>query len=236
MAFADRLTLLVEIAILLNVPSKILSIIVSCPGTHSLASNIENQYLSRGFCRICGVDEAGRGPLAGPVVAAAVVLPVLVDIENIRDSKRLSSAMRENLFEKILQVAQVGVGEASPAEIDAMNILKASLLAMKRAVDSLKISPDIVLVDGLYTLPTEMPSHAIVKGDARVRVISAASIIAKVTRDHIMLKYENEFPGYGFSRHKGYPTREHLQALRRLGPTPIHRKTFRGVLPLPLCE
>lgn len=182
------------------------------------------------------MDEAGRGPLAGPVVAAAVIFSGPMDIKNLRDSKKLSPSLRERLFEQILQVAAVGVGEASPAEIDAVNILQASLSAMKRAVDSLTILPDIVLVDGLYTPVTEAPSCAIVKGDARVRVISAASIIAKVTRDRCMLEYEKEFPGYGFSRHKGYPTREHLQALRRLGPTPIHRKTFRGVLPPPLCK
>ncbi len=193
----------------------------------------ENYYLSRGYRRICGVDEAGRGPLAGPVVAAAVVFPEPVHIANLRDSKKLSPTKREELFEKILKVAQVGVGEASPVEIDAMNILQASLLAMKRAVDSLAILPDIVLVDGPYALSAETPSRAIIKGDARVRVISAASIMAKVTRDNRMFEYDREFPEYGFARHKGYPTREHLEALRRLGPTYIHRTTFRGVLQVP---
>jgi len=196
----------------------------------------ENYYLARGYRRICGVDEAGRGPLAGPVVAAAVVFSEPVHIANLRDSKKLSPAKREELFEKILRVAQVGIGEASPAEIDAMNILQASLLAMKRAVDSLTILPDIVLVDGPYALSGEIPSCAIIKGDARVRVISAASIIAKVTRDHRMLDYDKEFPGYGFARHKGYPTREHFEALKRLGPTHIHRMTFRGVLPASPCD
>ena len=209
--------------------------ILSSADTFLLDSSTENYYFARGYRRICGVDEAGRGPLAGPVVAAAVVFPEPVEIENLRDSKKLSPAMRERVFEKILQVAQVGIGEASPAEIDAMNILQASLLAMKRAVDSLAISPDIVLVDGPYALSGEVPSRAIIKGDARVPIISAASIIAKVTRDRLMLEYEKEFPGYGFARHKGYPTREHLKALRHLGPTPIHRTSFRGVLSDPSC-
>jgi len=209
--------------------------ILSSADTFLLDSSTENYYLARGYRRICGVDEAGRGPLAGPVVAAAVVFVEPVEIENLRDSKKLSPAMRERVFEKILQVAQVGIGEASPAEIDAMNILQASLLAMKRAVDSLAISPDIVLVDGPYALSGEVPSRAIIRGDARVRVISAASIIAKVTRDRLMLEYEKEFPGYGFARHKGYPTREHLKALRHLGPTHIHRTSFRGVLSAPSC-
>jgi ribonuclease HII len=209
--------------------------ILSSADTFLLDCSTEKYYFARGYRRICGVDEAGRGPLAGPVVAAAVVFPEPVEIENLRDSKKLSPAMRERVFEKILQVAQIGIGEASPAEIDAINILQASLLAMKRAVDSLAILPDIVLVDGPYTLPAEVPSRAIVKGDARVPIISAASIIAKVTRDRRMLEYDKEFPGYGFARHKGYPTREHLKALRHLGPTPIHRTSFRGVLSDPSC-
>jgi ribonuclease HII len=192
---------------------------------------IEQYYFSQGYRSVCGVDEAGRGPLAGPVVAAAVVFSEPCQIVGIKDSKRLSPARREKLFEEIAREVCFGVGEASPEEIDAMNILRASLLAMARAVNSLSTQPDIVLVDGPYALSVSTPSRAIIRGDTRVQVISVASIIAKVTRDRRMLEYEKEFRGYGFARHKGYPTREHLQALARLGPTPIHRKTFRGVLP-----
>lgn len=190
----------------------------------------EEYYRAHGYRHICGVDEAGRGPLAGPVVAAAVVFRQPVEVVGITDSKKLSPIKRNELFEQIMQIAEVGVGEASPREIDKLNILQASLTAMERAVNSLATAPDIVLVDGPYRLAEIVPSRAIVKGDARVEVISAASIIAKVTRDRRMIEYEQEFPGYGFARNKGYPTREHLRALTRLGLTPIHRKTFRGVL------
>ncbi|MFH1009753.1 MAG: ribonuclease HII [bacterium] len=198
-----------------------------CPASR----RVEQYYFARGYRTVCGVDEAGRGPLAGPVVAAAVIFSEWPPIAGITDSKRLSAARREKLFGEIMQVAYVATGEASSEEIDVLNILQASLLAMTRAVSLLSTTPDIVLVDGLYALPGSVPSQAIVKGDAKVHTIAAASIVAKVTRDHRMLQYEDEFPGYGFARHKGYPTREHLQALARLGPTPIHRKTFRGVLP-----
>lgn len=190
----------------------------------------EKYYLSLGYRRLCGVDEAGRGPLAGPVVAAAVVFPETIDIAGITDSKRLSPARRKRLYEQILPVAHVAIGQSSPEEIDELNILQASLLAMERAVRALSPSPDIILVDGPYALHGRVRSNAIVKGDARVMTIGAASIVAKVTRDRLMMKYDEEFPGYGFARNKGYPTREHLRALARLGPTPIHRKTFRGVL------
>lgn len=194
------------------------------------AVSAEAYFSSCGYRCICGVDEAGRGPLAGPVVAAAVVFPKNVKVPDVKDSKRLSPAAREELFEEITKNAHTGIGEASPEEIDELNILQASLLAMKRAVDSLPLSPDMILVDGLYPLNGTVPSRAIVKGDARVKVISAASIIAKVTRDRQMIAYEKEFPGYEFARHKGYPTREHKLALKKLGPTSIHRQTFRGVL------
>lgn len=199
-------------------------------------TSAEEYYLAQGYRRVCGVDEAGRGPLAGPVVAAAVVFLGPVEIGGITDSKRLSPAKREELYEQISQAAQVAIGEASPEEIDALNILQASLLAMKRAVRSLTPSPDIVLVDGLYALPGRVLSRAIVKGDARVTTIAAASIIAKVTRDNRMLDCDDEFPGYGFARNKGYPTREHRCALACLGPTRIHRKTFRGVLGAERCD
>jgi ribonuclease HII len=190
----------------------------------------EKYYFSLGYRRLCGVDEAGRGPLAGPVVAAAVVFPQPVDIVGITDSKRLSPAMRKRLYEEILPVAHVAIGQSSPEEIDELNILQASLLAMERAVRSLSPSPDIVLVDGPYALHGRVRSNAIIKGDARVMTIGAASIVAKVTRDELMIDYDAKFPGYGFVHNKGYPTREHLRALARLGPTPIHRKTFHGVL------
>jgi ribonuclease HII len=190
----------------------------------------EKYYFSLGYRRLCGVDEAGRGPLAGPVIAAAVIFPEPIDIAGITDSKTLSPAKRKQLYEQILPVADVAVGQSSPEEIDELNILQASLLAMERAVRSLSPSPDIVLVDGPYALRGRVRSNAIIKGDARVMTIGAASIVAKVTRDQLMMEYDEEFPGYGFARNKGYPTREHLRALAQLGPTPIHRKTFRGVL------
>ncbi len=182
--------------------------------------------------RIAGVDEAGRGPLAGPVVAAAVVLnEEKVSPWPLADSKTIGKKRREEIYGWIMENAAVGVGYADHAEIDRINILQASLLAMKRAVLELDPMPDVLLIDGTFTtdLPMPMKQKAVVRGDATVPAISAASIVAKVTRDRMMDEYHLEFPRYGFDRHKGYPTRAHKQALAQNGPTPIHRKSFKGV-------
>ncbi|RPH93332.1 ribonuclease HII [candidate division KSB1 bacterium] len=178
---------------------------------------------------ICGVDEAGRGPLAGPVVAAAVVFRDCETMGLARDSKTLSAKNRERIYKRIMADLEFAVGICSPAEIDEFNILRASLTAMERAVSGLRSKPDLILVDGLYGLSLPIPSRAIVHGDARIAVIGAASIAAKVTRDRLMQDYDAQYPGYGFAQHVGYPTAEHRAALRRLGPTPIHRRSFRGV-------
>jgi ribonuclease HII len=176
---------------------------------------------------LAGVDEVGRGPLAGPVVAAAVILPLDFDITGLRDSKKLSARQREGLYEKILGGSIcVGVGRAEVHEIDAMNILRASLLAMSRAIEALTVKPLKIEVDGLYVPTSEYPSTAIVKGDAHVPQIAAASIVAKVVRDREMADMEIRYPGYGFAAHSGYPTQMHLEALDRLGPCEIHRRTF----------
>jgi len=181
--------------------------------------------------RVCGVDEAGRGPLAGPVIAAAVCFRDPSHIpEGLNDSKALSAARREALFEMIMARAEVGVGECSPAEIDRVNILQATLTAMARAVDALPRPMSHALVDGNW--PPALgacQAHAIVKGDARCVSIAAASIIAKVTRDAIMIEADERFPGCGFARHKGYPSAAHREALIRLGPSPIHRRSFAPV-------
>ena len=179
---------------------------------------------------MCGVDEAGRGPLAGPVYAAAVILDPDYVIEGLGDSKKLSERKRDLLAIEIRQHAIAwSVATASATEIDEINILQASLLAMKRAVEGLSIQPNEVLVDGLYCPDTGISSRAIVKGDSSVAAISAASILAKTARDHAMLKMHQNYPQYGFDAHKGYPTAAHLAALKLHGISPEHRKSFRPV-------
>ncbi|RMF85791.1 MAG: ribonuclease HII [Nitrospirae bacterium] len=191
-------------------------------------------HLDAAFARanpgpLAGVDEAGRGPLAGPVVAAAVVLPEGVRFPGLDDSKRVAPRARERLYEAITGAARAwAVGQASPAEIDRMNILEAARLAMVRAVAGLGVAPGLVLVDAME-LPLPLPQVALVKGDRRSAAVAAASIVAKVTRDRIMEGYGRTYPGYGFEVHKGYPTRAHKEAVARLGPCPIHRRSFRGV-------
>ncbi len=176
---------------------------------------------------IAGVDEAGRGPLAGPVVAAAVILPPFHGINGLKDSKQLSSKKRESLFIEICQKAiAFGIGRAEAAEIDTLNILKASLLAMKRAIEALSISPEKVLVDGNCCPDLNYPVEAIIGGDRKIETISAASILAKVTRDKEMMALDEAYPGYGFLQHKGYPTKAHYLALKNLGPSNIHRLSF----------
>lgn len=183
-----------------------------------------------GNCIIAGVDEAGRGPLAGPVAAAAVILSPDAAIAGLRDSKQLSAARREILAAEIRATALAwAVGWADAAEIDYMNILQASLLAMRRAVLALNAEPDYVLVDGNQCPPLSCRTQAIVQGDRNVAVISAASILAKVERDALMRRCDQEFPGYGFGMHKGYPTQAHLQALEIHGICAIHRRSFAPV-------
>lgn len=185
--------------------------------------------MTRGLI-VCGVDEAGRGPLAGPVFAACVVLREDDPIEGLADSKVLSHERREELAALIRsRAAAWAVASASVEEIDRINILRASLLAMRRAVEQLTIEPHQVLVDGLHCPQVRFPVRAIVDGDALVAEISAASILAKTARDALMVEMHALYPDYGFARHKGYSTRQHLEALRRFGPCPIHRRSFAPV-------
>lgn len=178
----------------------------------------------------CGVDEVGRGPLAGPVVAAAVILDPAHPIHGLADSKKLSPRRRAQLAEQIRQYALAwALGRAEVTEIDQHNILQASLLAMQRAVQALPLSPDAALVDGNRLPDLPCPAQAIIGGDASQPCIAAASILAKVTRDQEMITLAAEYPGYGLEQHKGYPTRQHLAALQRLGVTPLHRRSFRPV-------
>ena len=185
---------------------------------------------------IAGVDEAGRGPLAGPVVAAAVILPEVHQISGLADSKKLTERNREALFQQIQeQASSVGVGFASVEEIDAINILHASMLAMQRAVEALALQPSLLLIDGNRCPDTDITARAIIGGDATEPAISAASIIAKVTRDTLMKEMDGQYPGYGFSTHKGYPTKSHREALYALGPCAIHRRSYRPVQEAERC-
>lgn len=191
---------------------------------------LEEEFWSRGLRHVAGVDEAGRGPLAGPVVAAAVVLPPGEFIEGADDSKRLTAPVRERLAEEIRRRALAcGVGAASTREIDRLNILRATHLAMRRAVARLGIEPDHLLVDGLPVAELGEAQTAVVEGDHRVHSIACASILAKVTRDRLMRRLALRYPGYGWERNAGYGTREHREALERLGPTPHHRRSFAPV-------
>ncbi len=189
--------------------------------------NIEKDWNSKGFAVICGTDEAGRGPLAGPVCAAAVILPLGLEIDGLDDSKKLTPKKRELLFD-IIKASAVswGIAFADNKEIDELNILNASQLAMRRAVAMLNPKPDLVLVDGNIAREFDVKAVPIVKGDALSPSIAAASVLAKVTRDRFCEEMEREYPGYGFAKHKGYPTKEHYIALSRLGPCPLHRVTF----------
>ncbi|MBI5455309.1 MAG: ribonuclease HII [Deltaproteobacteria bacterium] len=192
----------------------------------------ENEAHSKGKRLIAGLDEAGRGPLAGPVAAAAVILarPLPLDL-GIRDSKKLSPARRTSLVIDIhLNAVSVGVGLVWPVEIDAINIHRASLLAMERAVAALRVKPDMLLIDGSFRIASAIDQKTIVSGDALSVSIAAASIIAKTARDRIMEAYHRSYPAYNFASHKGYPTKEHLSALSAFGPSPIHRRSFRGVV------
>lgn len=190
----------------------------------------EKRFLSQGFRFIAGLDEAGRGPLAGPVVAAAVILPISRFREQLWDSKKLLPEKRESLYEKISQAAlSVGTGVVEADEIDRINIGRATQKAMAMAVHLLHMQPDMLLVDGILPVPLPMPQRTIVKGDNLCVSIAAASIVAKVTRDRIMMAYHEKYPQYNFAKHKGYGTREHREAIKRHGCCEYHRKTFRGV-------
>lgn len=188
---------------------------------------IEDGFYAQGVRSLCGVDEAGRGPLAGPVCAAAVILPRHLQLPGLTDSKKLSDKKRRELFPLIQQQAiAYGIGFASEGEIDAINILQATFLAMQRALDQLTVKPELALIDGNREKDFGLPVKTIVKGDSLSANIAAASILAKVSRDDVMLKMAQTYPEYGFEIHKGYGTRAHYAALREYGPCPIHRMTF----------
>lgn len=187
----------------------------------------ENEAKAKGFNVICGVDEAGRGPLAGPVFAAAVILPDEHIIEGVNDSKKLSEKKREMLFDKIIEECVCyAIGTASEKEIDEINILQATYLAMRRAVEGLEIKPDYVLIDGNRMPPLDIPAETIVKGDGKSASIAAASIIAKVSRDRYMLELAEKYPQYEFEKHKGYGTKLHYEKIAEHGISDIHRKSF----------
>ena len=190
----------------------------------------ERSLWARGFSRIAGVDEAGRGPLAGPVVSAAVVLPAGFPTRGVDDSKRLTARQRERGYDHIYSHAQaVGIGIVDPHEIDRINILQAARLSMAIAVANLTPPPHFLLIDGNFGIEAAYPQQAVVKGDSLSASVAAASIVAKVTRDRLMHRYHLDFPQYGFDRHKGYPTKSHRAAIAAYGPCSIHRRSFRGV-------
>ena len=186
----------------------------------------ENECKEKGFLSVCGVDEAGRGPLAGNVVAAAVIMPEDLIIEGLDDSKKLTEKKREKLYDIILEKAICSIAWATPAEIDEYNILNATMLAMRRAVEGLPVKADFALIDGNCSRGFEIPTQTVVKGDAKSYSIAAASVLAKVTRDDLMNAMAEQYPQYGFEIHKGYGTKAHYDALRTYGHCPIHRLTF----------
>ena len=193
---------------------------------------IENEILSQGYSFICGVDEAGRGPLAGPVCAAAVILPLNIEIEGLNDSKKLSESKREALYDVIIEKAiSYSIAFASVEEIESLNILGATFLAMKRAVEGLSQSADFAIIDGNRLPSLSIKAQAVVKGDSKSMSIAAASILAKVTRDRLLLEYDKKYPEYKFSAHKGYGTKAHYEAIEKYGITEIHRKSFlKGII------
>ncbi len=189
----------------------------------------EKRLNSLGHSLVAGVDEAGRGPLAGPVVAGAVILKDFCFTCEINDSKQLSKKKRELAYKEIMKKAIVGIGIIGEKTIDRINIYQATLKAMQMAVHNLDIPPDYVIVDGRMKIVTKCPVKCIIKGDCKSMSIAAASIVAKVTRDSIMQEYDEQYPQYGFARHKGYGTRSHMETLKRFGPSPIHRYSYRPV-------
>ncbi len=187
----------------------------------------ENLAYNKGYKSICGVDEAGRGPLAGPVCAAAVILPQGLILDGVNDSKKLSEKKREKLFDVIIESAVAyNVAYASVEEIEELNILNATMLAMKRAVEGLQIPADFAYIDGNRTPELNIPCEYIIKGDARSMSVAAASILAKVSRDRLLLEYAKEYPQYAFEKHKGYGTKLHTDMIKEYGPSPVHRMSF----------
>ena len=187
----------------------------------------EKEALAKGYKSVCGVDEAGRGPLAGPVCAAAVILPEGVIIDGVNDSKKLSEKKRESLFDVIREQAlSYSIDYATVDEIEEINILNATMLAMRRAIDGLDIKADYAMIDGNKIPPIDIDAECIVKGDAKSMSIACASILAKVSRDRLLYKYAEEYPMYGFDKHKGYGTKVHREAILKYGPCPYHRKSF----------
>ena len=187
----------------------------------------EEKHYAEGYIAVCGCDEAGRGPLCGPVVAAAVILPRGLVLEGLDDSKKLTEKKRERLFDIIKEKAiAYAIAEASPAEIDEINILNASMLAMRRAVEALSVKADFALIDGNTSRGFEIPTETIVKGDSKSYSVAAASILAKVTRDRGCLELDAMYPQYNIAKHKGYPTKDHMDAVREHGPCEIYRKSF----------
>ena len=198
--------------------------------------DFENALAEKGFAAVCGIDEAGRGPLAGPVVAAAVILPEGYQLAGLNDSKKLTAKKRETLYEKLMadDTVQKCIAHATVEEIDELNILKATHLAMRRAAEGLPHGVDFCLIDGLPVPGFPLPNQSLVKGDGRCLSIAAASILAKVWRDHYMQELHTRFPAYGFDRHAGYGTKAHMQAIREHGVTIHHRRTFAPVTQLEL--
>lgn len=189
--------------------------------------SIEESFYAQGYQLICGVDEAGRGPLAGPVCAAAVILPPNVEIPGLNDSKKLSDKKRRELFPIIKEKAVAyGIAMADEKEIDEINILQATYLAMQRAIDALQVKPDFALIDGNRAKDFGVPLKTVVHGDSLSASIAAASVLAKVTRDDLMIELARQYPAYGFEIHKGYGTKAHYEALAEAGPSPVHRMTF----------
>ncbi len=187
----------------------------------------EEKHYAEGYTAVCGCDEAGRGPLCGPVVAAAVILPRGLEIDGLNDSKKLTEKKREALFDVIIENAiAYGIAECTPEEIDEYNILNASMLAMRRAVEKLGVKADFALIDGNCSRGFDIPTETVVKGDAKSYSIAAASILAKVTRDRGCIELDRQYPMYGIAKHKGYPTKDHMAAVREFGVAPIYRKSF----------
>jgi ribonuclease HII len=190
----------------------------------------EKKAIKKGFFKIAGIDEAGRGPLAGPVVSAAVVLPSCFQVPGICDSKKLTAKKRNYFYEKIYELAvSIGIGIVDPLEIDRSNILQASLMSMAMAAENLVPQPDYLLIDGIFMVSSALPQEPIPKGDGLSISIAAASIVAKVTRDRLMETYHEYYPHFEFSKHKGYPTKAHKAAIQKYGCSPIHRRSFKGV-------
>ncbi len=188
---------------------------------------IEHRLYDKGYINIAGIDEAGRGPLCGPVVAAAVILPKDKKIEGVNDSKKLTEKKREMLYDDIMNEAvAVGVGISEVDVIEKVNILNATKIAMKKAIENLKVKPDYCLIDGNQMIDISIDAETVVSGDAKSESIAAASIIAKVTRDRMLIDYDKLYPEYGFAKHKGYGTKAHIEAIKKYGLTPIHRPSF----------